>query len=420
MRLAALNTAGDKAVVRLATDLAARTAIRGVGVQLDAGVVADGIRLRATHLTAFRAALRGAVGGRWAGNAAVSTVLRIRAHLDAGACAVFLALGASCQAFSGRACLRSVAGVGTRSAIARVLFLVHAERATLDEPFVAGAPTNAGGTACHAVGGSVANEPAVAAVERIVGRIHAARAACVVALFTRQSAFRGSAEGAAVLWRRTGHAALPAMHDGAARVDAGACAVGRAGAAPLRTMALGADRACGAFAGTGAAALRITRDIYAHTVAIQQRSSALELTSPPDARGCPAGLAALLTASATVARVLVQIDTYGSAWRVPVVAAEAAAASCTCGVTMFWRSAGRSTTTAVFGVFLEHDAICAAHGLAIATSKRRVTRVAAHVASVTVHAALVRVARQAVQVRGKAASARRNQKHERQQYGHTH
>jgi len=132
----------------------------------------------------------------------------------------------------------------------------------------------------------------------------------------------------------------------------------------------------------------------------------LELATSVDARRGPAGLFTLSTAPAAVVRVLVSIDTDGPARRVAFVAAETAAAGGACGLTMLGRSTSCAATAAIFRVVLDHHAIGATHGLAIATGQRGVTGVASDVAGVPVHTVLLRVARQPVQVRGKAALAR--------------
>lgn len=121
MRLAAVAAAGDEAVVRCCTDLATRTAIGGIGVQLDAGIGARRVSRRTTHVTALRAAFGRAVDGRRASHAAFPAVLRVGAQADTRARAIFLACWALRQADPFRARLSVSANMVTKPAIARVL-----------------------------------------------------------------------------------------------------------------------------------------------------------------------------------------------------------------------------------------------------------------------------------------------------------
>jgi hypothetical protein len=230
--------------------------------------------------------------------------------------------------------------------------------------------------------------------------MHAARATGVVTLIAHESAFGGAAGGLAMLRSRAGHAALSAMHADAARVYTGARAVRRAGTASVRAAAPGANLAREALAVARAAAIGIARHIYARSVAFLQRERALELASSVRARRHASRLTALLPARFAVVGIITQVDADRSARSVTVITSEAAAADRAHGLPMRGCGAGRPAAAAVVGVILEHHALCATDGLAIATSRNRLARVAADIAGIACSAALARVTRQPIQIRG--------------------
>jgi len=390
----------DHAVVGLGANLAAGPAVRAVAVQFDASIAAGGEARRTACFAALRAALGRAVDRRRTGNPAVSAVFWIGAHADAGARAILVCARALPHALPRGAGAARFADVPTGPTIAGVLLGIHAQPATLHEAIVAGAPARSLVAARHTVGRSVADQPAVPAVERVVGLVHATRSAGFVAFFARVSTLGSLAGGVAVLRSRTGHAANPAMHGRAVGVDTGACAVGRAGAALVGAMALRANLASAALLRARTATRRIARDIDARAVAFFQRLLAAHLTRSADAAGGAAQFTALLSAAAAVVRIILEIDAHGPARIVSVVAGELAAAVRARRLPVCGGRAGRPAAAAVVRVVLEHDALRATHGLAVATCHRGVTRVATDVASVAGDAALVLVARTPIQITG--------------------
>ena len=146
-----------------------------------------------------------------------------------------------------------------------------------------------------------------------------------------------------------------------------------------------------------------------------QRHLAAHPARSADAGGGAAQFTALLSATAAVVRIVLEIDAHGSARIVAVVAGELAAAVRARRLPVCGSRTGRPAAATVVRVILEHDALRAAHGLAVATSHRGVTRIAADVASVARCAALVRIARKPVQISGQAALARRREPREGQQ-----